>query len=265
MMRKFYPYWHYTIGNDPKIADKKQNLTVTPLQEGRELIAQYYAQKYQTNIEFPHTYYEEHHLKSFHDITDLVLDIKNHLLKARKHSGDYRLAFYIGANKSHATPIIYIKEAGKEGILYADSNGVNEWVVTQMQQNSGIRVFAIKDTRQADFYSCYTDALVFARDTTAIDPKTGKFRIPNLLQRLEDRSVEEKGYYTTKLPDELLKTAQITEFVESHRQAIPTRAHKDEDLTQFRSRYTAEASILTHGKVVTKPISTYLRLKGIKF
>ena len=45
--------WHRGIGKDQKILDDQNNLRVTPLIMGQELIKQYYTKKYRANICFP--------------------------------------------------------------------------------------------------------------------------------------------------------------------------------------------------------------------
>lgn len=253
----FNPSQYYVVGTDQKISDEKNNLQVIPLQKGRELVEQYYAKKYRTNISFPRDN------SSYVDTTSFVFDINKYLTKAREKKEDHRQAFLLGAEATHAIPIIYVREDGKEAILYADSKGINEWNIQQIT-DTGLKVYAIKEPRQSDSYSCYSDALVFGRDTTAKN-KDGSYKIPTLLSALKSSEKKEKNYYSTKLPDELLKTSQIKEFTDYHTERSDRKIHKNETIDQFRKRYTENAEVKSHTKNERKNISTYLRKKGIKY
>lgn len=183
----------------------------------------------------------------------------------QNQTGDYRQAFVIGED-SHAIFMVYIKEGTEEAILYTDSRGTNEHFVSKVHRDTGVNVFTNADLspRQADDSSCYMDALVLGRDTTAFDMQTGQYRIKDLIGLLKKRiEKKENGVSYVRLPDALLKTAQLSDFVDFHKEQNPTaKIHKDKTLSEFRNNYQKLFEIKDKGE---KNISTYLQQKGIKY
>ncbi len=246
--RKFFNFYHDRFSDNP---------LARPTFLGIQLICEYWHHKYQTNIIQPFKYYARDnpdcdprpYCPLYSENLKLV-DIRGYIENARQQSGDHRLAFIIGAK--HALFMVYIKEGDKEAILFADSiNASNQ--AFYIKKEFGINVFDLAGydlQRQADNYSCFNDALAMGRDTTAIDPQTGEYRIKNLLAVLEKRVVNEKnGIFYTKLPNQLLKTSQISTFVDFHKEEDQTiKIHKNLTLDEFREKYNKQ----------------YLRILGIK-
>lgn len=274
-MKIFNSNKHYSTTTDiTNIKDSDFFLT-QPTSRGLELVFQYLHNKYQTNILHPILEYKithrpndpKHHLKPsieyvrFSTIYDID-NIKPYLTEAQKKPGDYREA-YIIANRSHAIFMAYIKEGNKIGILYSDSRGTNTKFTHEIYKKTNIKVFTHLDGRQADTKSCFTDGVVMGRDITAINTETQKYRIPNILELLESKEVVEKeGLSLVRLPNELLKTAQISSFVDFHQDKSDTKKiSKNENLAEFRERYT-KTVLFNKG---TKKISSYLQEKSIKY
>ncbi len=252
-MKKFIAEHWFDFYND----DFSSDTIAKPMFWAIELICRYWHHKYQTNIIQPFKYYVRfkqgcdpqpdnplysEHLK--------LVDIRGYIEDARQQPGNHRLAFIIGAK--HALFMVYIKEGDKEAILCADSLCVDSRRLNNIKENFGINVFGLAGgwSRQADNYSCFADALAMGRDTTAIDPQTGEYRIKDLIAVLEKRVVKERnGIFYTKLPNQLLKTAQVSMFVDFHREEDETiKIHKNLTLDEFRVRYNKR----------------YLRMLGMK-
>lgn len=238
--------------------DNKSNLVVQMKQTGIELVKDYYANKYKTNISLP-------------PCKEIIfyMNSKTYLDEVREKSKtfkDYRHAFFIGASDTHAVPVIYIKENGQEGLLLADSLGVIIENAKLLQESTGIDVYAVDLPRQADAVSCYNDAMVFCRDSTAKIAETDEYYIPNLLDELKTRATTTLNkYHTTKLPNKLLKTAQISKFVTNNEKSDDEASiHKTLNLKQFRNKYSDRLNWLAK-LFKKKATANYLRLKGIKF
>jgi hypothetical protein len=267
---KFQPRDYYSLTTDVRVI-QGDNKAISPHQLGRELIAEYYAKKYNTEIIFPAKVFEED--KIFLDVVSFSVYINAYLDPFRNEENkDCRVCFFIGGGSTHAIPIIYIRENGKEGILYADSKGVNSCVAENIVKATKIPVYAIEDSRQADKYSCYTEALAFNRDATAKDKETEEYRIPQLLSYLEKNSApSEQGQFhkVTKLPNALLKTSQKTGFVEKYADTTDLKKviHKGKALSKFREEYTDKNVSVKreNNQIESKDISNYLSKKGIKF
>lgn len=249
---------YYTHFSDDRIKNDGYNKAISPRQPGDELVAQYYAEKYHTLI----TIHEG-------DLLTFAAEINKYISEVRSKEGNCRHAFFVGATSMHCTPIIYLKENGTEAIFFADSKGINLFVTEFIFEMAKINVYAIKESRQADGYSCYTDALVFCRDATAINEKTGEYYIPNLLNHLQKNSSfsSKTGVYEiTQLPQKLLKTNQISNFTDQENST--EIIHKKETLVEFRKRYTDRGVSVCKPRdesAEEKDVSSYLRKKGIKY
>lgn len=276
-MQKFNAKEYYKIQKDRSIQDDKRNLAIVPFAKGQALIAEYYNDKYHTNITFPRKSTVHRNVQRFFLLTlnEFANNSKQYINEAQQNTGDYRQAFILGASDLHATPVIYIREKNDEGILIVDSKGKNSAIAKKIEETSKIKVYLVAEAGQSDDYSCYTHSLKIASDTTAMDP-TNTYYIPNLLTHIKDHAKEEETYYLTKLPNELLKTAQISSFVDTHKEdeSEGKIIHKKENLTLFRQRYTdMDIKILSktskmdalEEEVKIKDISSYVRIKGIKF
>ncbi len=240
--------------------------------KGMQLIAQFYREKYDVNVIMDNNIYCQGQ-----NFMELVK-------KGRAEKGDYRCA-YILIGLRHATPVFYLKSGNSEGFFIPDSVGrthehnygqvrkiISELLLEHFPE---IPIFVTEEIRQADLISCYTDALVFVRDVTA-KKENAYFKSAHLVGQLESRATEHvadvsTGFSEKKitlkkafLPDELLKTAQISAFVEDNKskEKNPSIIHvlKDgtqENLAQFRERYSKTKDGKTY--------NGYLRNKGLKY
>lgn len=281
VLPKFVSNHFYKVKYDDSIIDSKGNSAIYlhPDQNARELISQYYSDKYSATIYFP-IESQTSNLVLHSSISSFAKNIKYHLAMAKEKygNGDCRIAFFLGTDGPHATPVIYMKENGHEGILYADSKGADSHKANLMAQ-SGIPVYAVLDKRQRDGYSCYLDAILFGRDATAKNPKTNDYTIQNLLLLLKSNAEKKEMFYTITLPSELVKTSQLSSFTKFHHGKNPTdkiihiHKNKPETLKQFRDRYTQKNvkliptlyEISWGAKEITGAnIPSYLRDKSIK-
>jgi len=245
---------YYSIKNDFTINDAKYSPVIKMEAEGTLLVAAYYADKYQCVISRPADISVDELAKlnseerRFHYLTDweFVDNILDLLKPAREtHDQEYREAFILGPGTAHNIPVIYLREKGEEAILYANTLAIHtascipEFSDT-LKRKHNINVYVVEETRQADIYSCGVDALAFAKDAVAINKRNGKYRIENLLTQLKARATRYNNYYSVRLPNELLKTAQISKFVDLHQENNSKKIHKNETLAEFRKRYTYE-------------------------
>ena len=265
---KFCFFNFFKFSNDTYICDKARSGVVSPKITGSRLIADYYGIKYGCNIEFalkpaffPET--ESYSLAKFF-LTPTFTDIRN-------TPGHYRKAFLWGMDSTHAIPVIYIKEGDQEGILIANSLGTTpntKKMANDIKINTKIDVYTVLNPRQADDYSCYTDALVFARDTTAFCVDKTDYYIPGLLAFICKSSQKEGDFFVSKLPDELLKTCQLSSFLNYHQEKQHRIIHNKETLDNFRARYTdrdVNTSFGENNEPVTQDLYSYPRKKGLKF
>jgi hypothetical protein len=231
---------------------------VSPTKKGLELLAQYYKKKYRCNI----TLFEGF-LQPGEKLTANIKTIQDEITKAKSNNpaGNYRHAFLFGINDGHATPLIYIKEGDLECFLLSDSLGKTKEEAKRIHEQTGITVYFSNDPRQATRNGCYIDALIFCRDTTRIN-EDGNYYIPDLRNQLHQRKVSNDGSAQVKLPNELLKTAQISKYIIDHKEDTPDpkKIHNDETLEQFRERYTGE--IMLYGR--PKKVNLYLTKKSQK-
>lgn len=257
----------YQTSWDYSICDSDKNQVIQPLVPGAELIVEYYNLKYACNIHIVSYSHEKGH-----DFSELY--------KGRKGSGDFRKVFLLGMHSAHASPLLYIREKGKEALFIADSLGTESpgiWI-KNLQDETGLKIWLIRQQRQADVYSCFTDALFFGKELTAMHPKNGDYLIPNFLGFLEKNSVDEIGEaiaVVNKLPERLLKTVQRSSFLEAYRkpdirEVVHHHHNNPEYLDDFRLRYTQkDVEIhrfnLTGFQKSKTDIYSYPRLKGQKF
>lgn len=269
-MKRFDQHDYYQICRDSKIVDFPYNLGIKLRPSGVNLIINYYDSKYHSKI----------NSSTDGSIFESVFDVaNNHLTKIRSKSKtheNYREAFILDPLEFHSVLFIYIKEKGKEAILFANSTGVSandleglkEFAKTCAKEN--IIAFCVTNRRQADIYSCHTDAIILGKDATAIDPITQQYKISNLLEKLENpkRAIQiGENLYDVKLPDELLRTAQIFSFLEEHQEKSERIVHKNQTLTMFRDQYTDKnINIRTEtNQIIPKNVASFARKKGLKY
>lgn len=268
-LKKFDRDDFYKTGTDLSYKKEEKGFHVELYPEGREVISQYYSNKYHTNIKF---------LQYSDDIED-----DQDIVQARdKKLENYRKAFIIG-DQTHSELIVYLKEKDKECILYADSINIckNKYAL-KMYDLMKIPLYIVDDIRQRDMYSCHTDALVMSRDITAKDDaKSTDYFFKNLFSQIEERSknkskliadkadYKDAPIYDAILPDFLLKTAQRSKFFSKHKEKTNPIIHKNETYRQFLKRYQERLKIMNEEKdsfgFHSQTISRYLILKGRKF
>lgn len=247
--QKFDAPSHFSLSNNE----------LSPTFKGIGLVTQYWFHKYHAVIS-PHL-----------AANDILENLSAHALLIQRElqrnpSDDFRVSFIINSPATaHFFPVIYIKENGSEAILIPDSvAGKSEldFAKAISEKLPNTPVFVVNDARQADHFSCKTDALVLCRDATAQLP-SGAYRVPNLLKQLEMRSTPMEGNVSSVLlPDELLKTAQRPKFTASHTESSEKKVHKQETLSDFRKRYTGSFFNPMRPEDPAKNISTYLTYKG---
>ncbi|KTD24238.1 MULTISPECIES: hypothetical protein [Legionella] len=265
------PYFSISTDRTVKWAD---NYLCLPTSQGLQLAIDYYTNKYQCSIEIPSTKLND--FVESQDESTFFENISEQLDRIRKESENlpsFRKGFILNADSTHAVPFLYVKEEGEEAIIYANSKGVtrSKWqidLINECLSKSGdkIEVLGIEETRQADDHSCFMDALIFCKDATAKTEK-GEYYIPNLLAQLKGRSTLKEGYTAVKLPNELLKTAQISSFVHGHREnnthkTIHQHHDKLENLSDFRKR-NSDFFAKIKGKIKFQS-PNYLRQKSLK-
>ncbi|MCW8450323.1 hypothetical protein [Legionella quinlivanii] len=270
-MIQFNPRTYFSISPD-KTVRWTNNALCHPSGQGLQLAIDYYANKYQCNIEIP-TIKHNDYLERLDE--DTFFQHLNSCIKSmRKESEDmtsFRKAFILNADNTHAVPFLYIKEQGEEGLLYANSKGVVRagWQIDAINENldeeNRIPVYGVYETRQADNHSCFMDALIFCKDATSKNNQ-GQYQLPHLLSELKRRATTQSDYVAVRLPDELLKTAQISSFVRRHKENNPSKiihqhGNKPENLTEFRNRYSDRLAKI-NGKIKFNS-ANYLRKKGL--
>ncbi len=277
-MKKFDPQEYYKVLQDNAVLDRKL-MGASPLQSGRQMVADYYHNKYGSEIIFP--VIEKNDALHFVGYGDFAANPKPHIEEARRRAKvglstqDYRCTFFIGAEASHAFPISYIYEDGKEYLLLADSHGNSPLsslgFASQMKkaQLGDINIHIVEGGWQAASFSCYSNTLVFGRTLTARN-KNG-YVIPKLAAKLEERceeiTIANNTFKKTLLPDEFLVASQINAFTNEHREKEPRPIHGDETLQQFSSRYILRGVLLStksHKEGERKDLYDYIRIKGFK-
>lgn len=246
--------------NPPDFYSMHDNKTlVEPTFAGRQLVIQYLNKKYQTNISEPIDDKDPQTPVTLH--SDFLI---KHLLQLKNKEGDHREAFVLQSDRhssKHAVFLAYIKEGEKQGLLYSDTQRHQAQVFAQeLNQKTGIKVFFTYTGRQADYHSCFTDSLVFGRDVTRKNATAGAYLYENLIHSLECREKKiHEGYSEAKLPNFLLKTAQLSDFVNLHKnvQSADETIHKNENLEKFRERYSEIRG--------DDDSSSYLQIKGNKY
>jgi len=159
----------------------------------------------------------------------------------------------------HAIPVIYIKAGDNDALFLVNSLGValnhHNWI---FKRNDQIKIYAIEKKREMANTGCYIDAFVFLNN--AIGKASGEYRIPNLLQYLENncQDLNDKRYSkVTKLPPRLLKTFQSSELIReySNSQDEKIAVNKQNDsIAGHLSRYkkTSSNNCANHSYVAQK-------------
>ena len=203
-----------------------------------------------------------------------------------KTQDDVRCVFYLEG--SHSIPVAYVKENGKKFLVVSDSKGGKKDDLADLiaeafayQKVEDIQVFRVSTPRQADLYSCFSDAMKFAVLVTARrkNEHTGDFEeylIPQLGEQMNTRQVpsdtnsEPSKVASVLLPNECLRLAQLTRFINEHldseAQDNPLRGDaKGRRWDQFQTDYERTFTTGNDGAAVTKPRADYLRQKGVRY
>lgn len=252
-MKKFIPGEYYHMLNELPFP------IVQPSYLGFQLVVQYLNQKYATEITRAEVdiYWLPHVENNIHLLNEKIAE-------ARKTQSDYRFAWIPGT--AHVVNFVYIREKGEEALFYSDSNRNPDATIPDFAQKlskfTGLPVYTTLGNRQADLRSCFTDSLAFSRDITRRDKMTGEYLIPNFLSVLKQRAKKlGESSFEVKLPDALLKTSQISKFLDAHKESSHHVIHKNETLKLFRARYSKETVVNGQKKMV----ATYLIEKGYKY
>lgn len=222
---------------------------------GLSLLIQYLNKKYNANIcritsEHPNSIYPDSVSECRPSLLTAIIELQ------RENYDKYRQVFIFKESETHYTFLAYIKENRQEAILFSDSidsharNIEFSRLFEELYNTTGIPVFFTQHQRgrscigrQASLKGCMVDAIVFARDITAYNIETQTYsRTPNLLEDLKKRQTinpDRPSMIHTKLPNVLLKTAQISTYVLENQNTFFLSApiHKDETLESFRNRY----------------------------
>lgn len=260
ILHKFKASEHYKVSRD-KNALNEDNLFIKPNEAGINLIADYYAWKYRTNIQICPLQTE-----NGYSLDPIIAAITAERLnpQMKDQPKDFRKAFllleYFEELLLHSVPIFYIRENNKEVLLVADSiNGIETARI--LAKATGLKTFVIPHQRQADGYSCHTDSTTMSRVITG--QNAHGFLLPNLIEKLEDGCEEKDGVFFVKAPAELLITVQTESFLLLHHATLSKIAHhnskgEDESLEAFYKRFPENML-----QIDNKPASGYLRTKGI--
>ncbi|RDI43431.1 hypothetical protein [Aquicella lusitana] len=281
-MKRFEYSEYYDLTHDARLVDPGVENTVALLNQeaGRELVIEYYKSKYQSNMvedEINGLIFGGEAI--YEKIAQYVVPLLREAQKKAANTDNFRELFMIVSNYGkHITPILYIKENGRDAILAADTgfydnkkvaNYLRYALKTKSESLKEMPVLTIEEIRQSDDYSCFADCLVFGRDATGF-VSHDQYIIPDLLHRLLERAETKEGYedgvLVTKLPDELLKTAARAAFINAHQEhPVGRKIYKDKSLNEFHDKYT-DKNILFKAKEVAKPtdVLAYARIKGIK-
>lgn len=258
-MKKFIPTQFYDVSDDFDIEDYP-SVTLTP--EGIKLVTKYYSNKYGIDI-FMLSIDE---LKNENDKLPDFNSFVTAILKEMNKRSDQELQTVCILNECfHSSVFVYFRQNNNEAILIADSLGNYRHLKDINLISQRIKTFIIEETRQSDSSSCHTDALVWAREITRKNT-TGQYQIGNLLSYLEMNSRQTGNIFIVKkLPDQLLITAQISDFMIQYKNdyEVSHKIHKQETLTEFRTRYTSTVKFFDRDKFTN--ISSYLNSKGFKF
>jgi hypothetical protein len=207
-------------------------LSLKPL--GYHLTQQHYQQQLHTNM----TFFMGH---------ETFLQEAPALLKSfKKEDKNYRHGIIVindEKHTNHSIPYIYIKENGDEALLIADSLGVENTAAAKIHDLTALDLLCVKTQRQASDFGCDVDAIILVRDCTTY-LENNQYYIPDLLSRLKSRSIlfmtiDESNLYSTKIPDKLLTTAEISYFVVVNREATPDKVYDFASIDKFHEAYYA--------------------------
>ncbi len=243
--------------------------------EGRKLIADYYHEKYQTNIKnliIP-------------NLLDLIPTIKR-ISEKQQNKSEYRevLAIDDGHDffpsleypdqRSHSISVSYLKEKREEIILIIDSfpprkldfetgkykfHPSHHEFTKKLFSECDIPTYTNNALFQQDKYSCHTIAVGISRDICAINPTTNTYYIPNLLSLIKGRMEDQFSdcYFGIKLIDNFLRFSQFSNVIKKNQEKENRIIHplKNETFDKFKERYLK----------LPENFNFYPKLKGLKY
>jgi hypothetical protein len=206
---------------------------------GYNLTQQHYKQQLNANLIF------------FQDHETFQQEAPGLLASFKKQGKNYRhgiVVIHDEAQTNHTIPYIYLKENGSEGLLIADSLGVENTQAARIHELTKMDLFCIKIPRQASSFGCDVDAAILCRDSTSY-LGNNQYYIPDLLTKIKSRStlfmtIDNSNLYEAKLPDKLLTTAETSHFVAVNRETIPDKVYDFDSLDAFRKYYYAYDPLL---------------------
>lgn len=185
-MLRFEPSTYYTYAAEPAsseyaAASADENMVVKFHFSAKQLVADYYKDKYDTVIT----------ISDDVDYCDHLPIVIAELRKKTASSADYREAYSFG--QAHSITVVYFKENGHEAILYSDSLATTyKAAANKLHTATGLPVYAVTTGRQADYESCHVDSMVQCRIATAKNKVTGQYVVPDFLTKMISRSAEKK-------------------------------------------------------------------------
>jgi len=150
-------------------------------------------------------------------------------------------------------------------------------VIERLLGNFDMPIMILAQGRQADYASCKTDALVWARDITVRSPLDGTYEESRLLGTIArdakafriDPALPELQV-VVHLPSTLLKTAQRKSFLQAFPPDESEASHVrrngvHESIADFRKRHTElNVPVVRDGEDVLKDLPHYARFKGFQ-
>jgi hypothetical protein len=222
-----------------------------------ESIFKYYEKKYHFPIR---------KARSDDEIKMYMQEIK----KAYKDEDNVRIPIFCGLGRGfergyHMTALIYIKENGKEGWYYSDSQGTHSAQINNLLKDETIPFFYIPlgdNSRQASRFGCFDDTLAAINEICKKNVD-GNYRMPGLLSFFEShshsQSENKNAKILKKLPDPLLKTSQLSAYRNSFE-----ITSGDEKASTNREKHNSKFQRKNLVKDKEKTCSTYLYYRSIK-
>lgn len=199
----------YVLVHDPRIPVYNPfNVILMP--EGMLEIARYYHEKYGVIIQV---------IPEDMTIDQLAARIQRAISEARTHYPDaHQIGFIFRSVDDpedpygHALPMIWQRENERDHLFFLDTcqylGGESEPVKRFRAQllSPTVQLWTVLGTRQIDYSSCYTDALIVLKDALK-KPSFREFIAPKI--KKSDSSLN--AFF---LPEELLRTAQVDSYLQ---------------------------------------------------
>lgn len=180
--------------------------------------------------------------------------------------------------QNHAVPVIITKQDNKLMIFIFDSTsgGCTKAYYNVANLFPNALVYLNSGTRQADSSSCITDAICIVKDA---------LRIKNLAQLIQSKTVKENfsssptasklkinritkpnNFSLFQMPEQLLKTAQRSLYLEHADKNMVITPKKNRTLDYYRNKYTLQVSLTKDldANLPSSTINTYLFNKSRK-